>query len=434
MIIDFSISNFRSIHQTQTLSFEATPDNHLEEYFIVNKGPYRLLKIAAILGANASGKSNILKAFYMLPLLMLKPAEDKTDRIKYDKFALSKDAANEYSQIKINFIVGDSKYRYEISFNNLFIHSELLYCLPFDSKREHKVFERETDYESMVSSLIWGDKYKSAKNTAILSANLLYNRTVFGSFMKSNVDIPWMKDIVDWIKGYFMPIVTTQNQRIHKYVTQMINDEEIDKEVLAEQLQKADVGINKIMIEEVKQKIPQNVTEFIMADPKIPVELKNILKKDEEIPSLKLKFDHQGEDGPVTFDYEMESRGTQRYFELSGLLLEMIKNPHFLAIDELECRLHPDLYQHFINSYLENVKNSQLIFSTHNREFLKDRDSFRDDIVWFTEKSEAGSTHLYSLADFDTKELRSVTSRYNAYVNGRLGAVPNIGDTHISFK
>ena len=434
MIIDFSISNFRSIHQTQTLSFEATQDNHLEEYFIVNKGPYRLLKIAAILGANASGKSNILKAFYMLPLLMLEPAEDKSDRIEYDKFALSKDAANEYSQIKINFIVGESKYRYEISFNNLFIHSELLYCLPFDSKREHKVFERETDSGSMVSTLIWGDKYKSAKNNAILSGNLLYNRTVFGSFMKSNVDIPWMKDIVDWIKGYFMPIVTTQNQRIHKYVTRMINDEEIDKEVLAEQLQKADVGINKIMIEKVKQKIPQDLTEIIMADPKVPVELKNKLKNEEEISALKIKFDHQGEDGIVTFDYEMESRGTQRYFELSGLLLEMIKNPHFLAIDELECRLHPDLYQHFINSYLENVENSQLIFSTHNREFLKDRDSFRDDIVWFTEKSETGSTHLYSLADFDTKELRNVSSRYNAYVNGRLGAVPNIGDTHVSFK
>ena len=82
MVIDFSISNFRSIRDKQTLSFEATNSTHLEEYFVMKVGKYRLLKIATLLGANASGKSNVLRAFYLFTDLMLRPCKDKTSEIE----------------------------------------------------------------------------------------------------------------------------------------------------------------------------------------------------------------------------------------------------------------------------------------------------------------------------------------------------------------
>ena len=85
MILDFTISNFRSIRDPQTISFEATKDTHLEDYYVVKKGNYRILKMAVILGANASGKSNVVRAFDLFPKLMLYPCENKTSKIEYDK-------------------------------------------------------------------------------------------------------------------------------------------------------------------------------------------------------------------------------------------------------------------------------------------------------------------------------------------------------------
>ena len=140
---------------------------------------------------------------------------------------------------------------------------------------------------------------------------------------------------------------------------------------------------------------------------------------------------HQGSQADVPFDFDEESRGTQRYYELAGVLLRLINEPHIVAVDELEFSMHPDLYEHFIVTFLTNAKESQLMFTTHMREFLADRGLFRDDSVWFTQKSELGATELYSLADFGTDVLRKVNSRYNAYRSGRLGAVPHLGDTFV---
>lgn len=406
MLIDFSISNFHSIREMQTISFEATNDNHLEDYFVVKVGKYRLLKMATILGANASGKSNVLKALYMLPQLMLSPCQDKTSAIAYDKFALDTECQKRHSEIVANFIVGDAKYMYAVEFDNKIVYREILKCLPFDALREHTVYERTTDEAKLVSKMKWGEKYRSVINTRILSGNLLHNRTLFGAYLNSNVDIPWMKAILDWIEAYFIPMVTTGDQRLKNYVSQSVMNNRINRQDLIRQIMKADVGISDV---EVEQK-----------------------RVDDEHVLLDVHMSHNGHQGTVAFDYEQESGGTQRYYELSGLLLEVIKDSHFLAIDELECRLHPDLYQHFITTYIRNSKNSQIIFSSHMREFLADRDSFRDDSVWIAEKSDIGDTEIYSLADFDTDTLRGVTSRYNAYRAGKLGGVPRLGDTYVA--
>lgn len=431
MVLDFSISNFRSIRQEQTLSFEATKDKTLEDYFVVRMGNYRILKIAAILGANASGKSNVLKAFYMLPRLMLSPAADKGNEIKYDKFALDTAAKSEPSRMTVNFIVADRRYCYSVEFDNRVVYDESLKCQPFDKKREHKVFDRTTDRNTLVAKIKWGDQYKSNSATAALEINLLHNRTVFGAYMKSNVNIEWMKLITDWLREYFMPMVTTHDQKLNRFVGKMCADGEINRYFLTEQMRKADVGIDAINIEKTSRKIPFAIFESIMNDDDIEADVKTRIQANPEISNIKITMSHVGRDGSVALSFKDESGGTQRYFELSGLLLKLVAEPHFLAIDELDCRLHPDLYSHFITTYLTNAGHSQLVFSTHQREFLKDRDSFRDDMVWITNKSPFGETELYSLADFDTTDLRESTSRYNAYTSGRLRGVPRLGDTSI---
>ena len=432
MIIDFTISNFRSIKEAQTLSFEATDDTHLEDYFVVKKGKYRLLKMASILGANASGKSNIIRAFSIFPNLVLHPCENKNEKISFSNFALDEDTKIQDSEMKINFICGEFKYHYEVCFNNNMVCHELFTCLPFNKSREHKVFERDIDKESLVSSVTIGLNYPGVSSEIRkLTTNLLHNRTVFGAYQKSNVNIPWMKKIVDWISDYCMPMVKTSEQGLSEFTTNNISKNNISKKQVVSLLHKADIGVTDFSIKKEERPIPSEVVDIIQQNPNLPVELKERIKHNPTSEDFEVIMMHQGTQGEVPFDFDEESRGTQRYYELSGVLLWLINEAHIVAIDELEFSMHPDLYEHFIITFLTNAKESQLMFTTHMREFLSDKDLYRDDSVWFTQKSELGATELYSLADFGTDVLRKVNSRYNAYRSGRLGAVPHLGDNFV---
>ena len=431
MILDFTISNFRSIKEAQTISFEATGDTHLEDYYVVHKDKYRVLKIATILGANASGKSNVVRAFSMFHDLILEPCKNKTSNIEYDKFALDTNLTNTDSIMIVNFLCGEQKYYYEVHFNNKAVTYELLKRHPFGNLREHKVFERTTDLESEVSSIKWGDNYRSVSNSRDLTSNLIHNRTVFGAFQNTNVNIPWMKEIVDWVDSYILPPILPSEQHIYEYVTKKIIEKEIDKNTVASQLKKADVGISDFLIEKETKDIPKDLVNMILSADDIPEELKNKVKTDPTTEDFKIRLIHNGSQGGVPFDFNEESRGTQRYYELTGILIMLVNESHFVAIDELECKLHPDLYEHFIATFLNNAKESQMVFTTHMREFLGDKDMFRDDSVWLTEKSDNGATDLYSLNDFGSDVLRDSTSRYNVYRAGRLGAVPRLQDTYL---
>lgn len=113
----------------------------------------------------------------------------------------------------------------------------------------------------------------------------------------------------------------------------------------------------------------------------------------------------------------------------------LLTNSAILPIDELESSLHPDLFQHFLLSFLVNSTHSQLLATTHHREILNNKDIFRNDAIWITDKSNADSaTELYSLADFDTSVIRDTSNIYNAYKIGKLGGIPNFGDYYIDLK
>lgn len=432
MILDFSVSNFRSIKETQTLSFMADSSSHLEDYYVVTRGKYRILKMISILGANASGKSNIISAFELLRRLVLRPAANKSSIIKYKRFALDSEWAARDSEMTLNFICGDNKYCYNVRFDNRFVKSEYLTCQGLTDLRAHKVFERYTDTADEFSSIKWGDRYRSTGNSRDLEAVLLPNRTVFGAFQNSNVNIPWMRDIVGWFDKYLMPNVNTGEQNLEEYVSRQIYGNDIEKSVFVEQLKKADIGISGMDIEKKNISLSKHVVDVILSDQNAPAELKSRISENPTAAKYKVSLVHNGAQGGISLDFDDESDGTQRYYELTGILLKLVKEPHFVAIDELECRIHPDLYHHFITSFLANAGHSQLVFTTHIREFLEDRDFFRDDSIWFTEKSDDGATELFSLADFDSKTLRGSTNRYYAYRAGRLGAVPRLGATHIN--
>ena len=268
MILDFTISNFRSIREPQTISFEASKDTHLEDYYVIKKGDYRILKMGVILGANASGKSNVVRAFDLFPKLMLYPCENKTSNIEYDKFQLDKESAQQDSIIIINFLCGEQKYRYEVHFNNKMVTYELLQRHPFGELRTHKVFERITNKESFVATIKWGDKFRPNAATKALNINLLHNRTVFGAYQSSNIEISWMKEIVDWVHKYYFAnfgLLSTEvlsEESLNELISNIIETKLIDKKKMAIQLQKADIGVSDFFIEKRTKDIPKYVIEL----------------------------------------------------------------------------------------------------------------------------------------------------------------------------
>jgi len=432
MIVNFSVQNFGSIKDKQTLSFEADKSNHLEDHYIINaNGGLSLLKLALIYGANASGKTTILKAMEFLRCLVLEPAEKKTDNLEFSPFLFDSETPKQNSIISIDFIQNDVRYFYEIELNKNAIAREEL---NFFNPNKANVFNRTTDINKQYTEITFGSKIKKDKTIEKnLEANTLWNNSVLGGFLKTNINIKELKEAVDWFKDYLRPLIYTKTQ-LEGFVTSKIDKGEVSKLDVINILKKADFNISDIVIQEEEKEIPDGLIDFLKRQLK---DSSNDVKKLEDkgkITSVNIEFEHTVNQVAYTLPIEMESQGTRRFYGFAGLLSLLIKNSLAFSIDELEASLHPELYIHFLLSFLINSKKSQIIATTHNREILNNKDIFRNDAIWFTDKSETCATELYSLSDFDSSVIRDTSNIFNAYKTGKLGGTPNLGDYYIDIS
>ena len=430
MLVSFSVENFASIKDKQTLSFEADKSKHLEDYYIIHAPQgLRLLKLGLIYGANASGKTTILKAIDFLRGLILEPESKKTDSLNFNPFLFDKSTPNLPSILSIDFIQNEIRYLYEVEFTKFAIIREELQNY---NPSKASVYKRTTDIDKQLSEIKFGSKIsldKSFKKT--LESNTLWNNTVLGGFLKTNIELKELKDVIDWFNKFLKPIVGP-NTELDDYITAQIDSSNINKYDVISILKKADFNISDIIINKEEKEIPESLIKFLKD--KAPVGTVNKLKNKGTITSLEIEVEHTVNNEKYNLPFQFESQGTQRYFGFAGLLSLFIRDSIAIPIDELESSLHPDLFTHFLLSFLINSKSSQLIASTHNREILNNRDIFRNDSIWFTAKNESGATDLYSLLDFDSSVIRDTSSVYNAYKIGKLGGVPNLGDYFINIS
>ncbi|SQA93443.1 AAA family ATPase [Capnocytophaga ochracea] len=400
MIVNFSIQNFGSIKDKQTLSFEADASEHLEDTYVVHTAGKRLLKLALIYGANASGKTTVLKALDFLRDLVVNPKEKKTDILNFSPYLFDTKTPQQPTELSIEFIHEEVCYQYEVAFTGQAVISEALYI---DTFERVLVFSRTTDIEGQLTKISFGDKITLEKSALqVLELNTLWNNTVLGGFLKTNINLEEFRRVADWFNNYLKPIIAPRTL-LGRYVTDKIDEKEIVKEEVLEILKKADFNISDIIIERRK-------------DPR------------KGIDRINLFSEHMVNDISYKLPMEQESEGTKRFYGFAGLLALLIKTPTIFPIDELESSLHPDLYTHFLLSFLQNAQHSQLIATTHNRELLGDTDIFRNDVIWFTDKGEDCATQLYSLADFDTSTIKNIL---NAYKIGKFSAIPRLSDTFI---
>lgn len=428
MIVNFSVQNFGSIKDKQTLSFEADKSTHLEDHYIISAGGLRLLKLALIYGANASGKTTILKAIEFLRDLVLEPVEKKTDNLEFSPFLFASETPKQNSIISIDFIQNEVRYLYEVEFNkNAIVKEELNFF-----KNKANIFKRTTDANKQFTEITFGGKIKKDKTfEKTLESNTLWNNTVLGGFLKTNIELKELKETTDWFKNYLKPLIFTRTE-LEGYVTSRIDKTEIEKDLVVSILKKADFNISDILIQEEEKDLPDGFLEFIEKQLKTPDEKIKELKNKGKITSVNLEFEHTVNNKKYSLPFEFESQGTRRYYGFAGLLSLLIKDSVAFPIDELEASLHPELYIHFLLSFLINSKKSQIIATTHNREILTNKDIFRNDAIWFTDKSETCATELYSLSDFDSSVVRDTSNIFNAYKTGKLGGTPNLGDYYIN--
>lgn len=429
MIINFSVENFGSIKEKQTLSFLANKSDHLEDYYIIEpiKG-LRLNKLALIYGANASGKTTILKALDFLRKICTDPFDKKTEKFDFEPFLFDENTPNENTKLELEFVQNQIRYFYEVELNKNCIVKEKLFNF---NPNKAVIFERTTDENKELTSIKFGSKILKKRH---LEENIeiftLWNNTVIGGFLKGNIDFKPLKSITDWFNTIlYDALLTSLNPR--SAVTNLIEANIINKNMILKILKKADFNISNIVIKNTKKRVPKALIEN--SDFLIPTE-QGLKMEFLEYGIKEILFTHQVNNKNYDLALEKESDGTQRFYDLAGILGLLVFNNCILPIDELESSIHPDLFQHFLLTFLINSKKSQLIATTHNREILNNRDIFRDDAIWFTDKNEDSATELYSLADFDSSVVRDTSNVLNAYKSGKLGGVPNLGDYYIDLE
>jgi len=419
MLIEFSISNYRSFKERVTFSMVAAnvvaKDKKLDtsNVFAVDDN-LKLLKSAAIYGANASGKSNLAKALRFMKWFMVNSSKEtqSTDEIGTEPFRLSTETKEQASCFELVFLINGQKYRYGFKANQERVISEWLFYVP--KLRETRLFERELD-TIKVSKIYKADgiQQRTRANALFLSVSAQFNVEIAEKILE------WITDKLHIISGL------NDHEYLNYTINCLIKDE--NKTEILQLVKRLDLGIGEIRVDQ------QDFTIDSLPND-MPDELKNLVvqaagSKVTSISTIHRKFDKDGNYQSLEeFDLNShESEGTRKVFALAGPLANALKQGEILIIDELDASLHPLISLAIVelfNTAEMNPNNAQLIFMTHDTNLLSNK-LFRRDQIWFTEKNRYGATDLYSLAEY---KVRNDASFESDYIKGRYGAIPYIGN------
>jgi uncharacterized protein len=394
MLIEFTVGNYLSFKDKNTLSLEATSIKEHPEN-VIEVGGYKLLRSIVLYGANSSGKSNFIKAFDKMKLLISNSAkENSTAEIDVTPFLLSTETENSPSHFEILFLVDQTRYRYGFEADKKIIHAEWL----FESKgsTEKLLFIRDKDSIEITHDFEEGKDIadKTRENALFLSVTDQFNGAI-------------SKQIITWFDKQIIFSGLKHDER--KSLTSLMLKDEFLHSSIKKFLIPMDLGFEEIAIVK-SEKDTTNVVTYHK------------------------KYNEDGEQvGKCEFKLlEQESSGTNKLYDMAGSLVLGLVIGRLTVIDELDAKLHPLLTMaivKFFNSPIHNTSNAQLIFATHDTNLLN-HGEFRRDQIYFTEKNRFEATDLYSLVEYrepDGTKVRNDRSFEKDYISGRYGAIPYIG-------
>ena len=446
MLIQFSVANYRSFKDEVTFSMLASslkakhPELNKKNLFAAHGG-VNLLTSAAIYGANASGKSNLIAAMSFMRHFVIHSAnvkeEGDAEGIEVEPFRLSTETDTEPSFFEVVFIAKEQRYRYGFEVTAERVEAEWLYVAP--KARESKLFEREGD------KITLGEKFKSeGRDLAERTRPIALFLSVCAQF-KGKI----AEEVLDWFRSLGITTgLMDRDNSMRRFTERMFRDKDSAKaiETLLTQL---DLGIEAIQVEKMiiptpnLQPLPDDAPEELRRlhneARKLEVALESVHEALGEIADFSsgerevMRTVHRkvgdGDQSNMEelFDLdEHESEGTKKLFSLSGPLVDTLKRGDVLIIDELDARLHPLLTKEIVSLFNDPVRNSkhaQLVFATQDTNLL-DNHVLRRDQIWFVEKDRQGASYLYSLAEF---KVRNDATYEKDYILGRYGAIPFLG-------
>ena len=422
MIIEFNIGNYRSIKDVQTFSMTAA--NTVSKYkelddnnVIKVSNKLTLLKSKGVYGANASGKSNLVRGLVsFIAIVNLSVKDDKILTQRIEPFRLSTETEKRPTYFQLSFILNSIYYRYGFEATETKICSEWLFGSP--GKKEVPFFIRDgNNIEVNENQFKEGTKYSSLylqKGNDIARENSLFLTAV----KALNGEIS--KKIVDDISSIGV-ITGLGYTKMHSYAEDSLKDKKI-KSKIVDLLKIADIGITDVgRIEIKKEDLPSDAPPKLISELEknknysiIITEHKRYNKKLKEIKSTIFPMNAN------------ESEGSIKMFELSPYIIKSLEQKRTLIIDEFDARFHPLLTKKLIELFNSNSnKEAQFVFITHDTNLLR-ANLLRKDQICFVEKDKFGASHFYTLVDF--KGVRNDSSFDKDYISGRYGAIPFLGD------
>lgn len=396
MIIQFTTGNFLSFREQSTLSLTASSLKDIQvsaEAILFNVGDagLTLMKSAVIYGANASGKSNLIKALEFFKWYIINSSKDiqAGERVNVESFRLNSETADKPSYFEAVFCNEASQFRYGFEADNATVHTEWLYQKANKKRaKEVELFYREKNNFDVHPKFVVGKEVVSKKmvrdNALLLSVAAQFND-------------PTAVEILGWLNDTTI-ISGSNDDKIWNLAVAQLDNEKI-KQRIVEFARYADLGID------------------------------DIKKIDNTVISTHTQYDNEGNEiKPIAFPFiKNESVGTVKYVSLAYPIIEALDKGKRLIIDELGSAMHTLLICHIValfNSKETNPKNAQLIFTAHDTNLLG-ANIFRRDQIWFTQKDRYGATELYSLAEY---KVRNDASFEKDYLFGKYGAIPILSD------
>ena len=396
MIVQFSLENFLSFKEENILSMVATPlreDATLTENVempVADTG-INLLKSAVILGPNASGKSNVIKAFDFFKRFIVNSFKNVQvgEEIGIENFRLDAESSREPSRFELIFIIGDNQYRYGFTVTRETVVDEWLYRKACRKRaKEVEIFLREGESYKVHPTMPLLQDIVNRKmvrpNALLLSAAAQFNDAT-------------AVEIIGWLTDTTVMSCSEEDTN-WKDALRHFDDPSMRERIVAF-AQYADLGIE------------------------------DIEKTGDIVTSRHNQYDAEGRvTQTVTFPFlDNESEGTIKYFSLAFPIIDALDNGKPLIADEFDSKMHPLLTERVIslfNSKETNPHGAQLIFTAHDSNLLS-TGSFRRDQIWFTEKGRLGASSLFSLAEY---KVRSGASFEKGYLAGKYGATPILGN------
>jgi predicted ATPase len=412
MLIEFSISNYRSFREKQTFSMVAAPrlkkgDNVFKPVVKGEKLP-DLLKIAAIYGPNASGKSNLIKAFDIVRYIANRQPSAQPTALPVFPFRFDPQLADQPTRIELHFIYAEQRYEFELALTQERIVEERLIAFP--KGKETLLYDRRHSPS--------GDEYTFGELEGGNDLHELWKKSTGPQVLflaqavaNSSEDLKQLREPLRWLQSGFMIVSGDMNNLAY-------SNQELAKNIpaFAEEismfLQELDVPVTNIRFDQVES----NAVQSGMLALDFLVNTK---------PKTRTVLTHKTALGGAEFDFLEESEGTKNligfwwpwYIHTHG---QLNNNNRALIVDELDSSLHPEIVIALVAKHLKSDSPTQLIFTTHDTH-LMDAKLLRRDQFWLTERDANGATQLRSIHDFEGRESEDMEKRY---YEGRYRGLP----------